>query len=248
MTWKRSPFAICRVLAACALLAGPAAAAAEETPVDLELCLASDGSGSITTEEFQFQREGFAAAIASPAVLSANRNGYTKRIAVAYMEWGAADSMHPIVDWTMIDGPEPARNVAARLISAPRVAVGYNSISEAIAFCQLWIEENDFRAARMVIDVSGDAGQRGGRPLAVTRNMALSAGITINTLALNFRGGGLSGPFGEPLLDHFKRDVIGGFGAFALGVDSSQAFVAALKKKLVLEIAERATPGGVRPG
>ena len=42
------------------------ASAAAETRVDLELCLASDGSGSITDDEFIFQRQGFAAAIASP--------------------------------------------------------------------------------------------------------------------------------------------------------------------------------------
>ena len=77
--------------------------------------------------------------------------------------------------------------------------------------------------------------------------MALQAGITINALALNFRGGGMSGPFGEPLIEHFTRDVIGGFGAFAHSVDNSIDFVEALKRKLILEIAtrgaSRAAPG-----
>lgn len=221
------------------VFAWPASAGAEETVVDLELCLASDGSGSISPEEFAFQRQGFAIAIGSEEVLDAIQSGFHKRIAIGYMEWGGADSMHPIVDWTVVDGPAAATDFGARLIAAPRVASGYNSISEAIAFCDDWIRNNGFTAGRKVIDVSGDAGQRGGRPLGVTRAAALGAGITINALALNFRGGGLSGPFGEPLIEHFNRDVIGGFGAFAMAVESADMFVAALKRKLVLEIAGR---------
>ncbi len=228
-------FGVLLILGALAV-ARPAAA---ETTVDLELCLASDGSGSISPDEFVFQRRGFAAAIASQDVQDAIQGGYHKKIAIAYMEWGGATSMHPIVGWTLVDGPDAARDFAARLLAAPRVASGYNSISEAIAFCHDWIEGNDFKASRMVIDVSGDAGQRGGRPLAAMRQAAIDAGITINAIALNFRGGGLSGPMGEPLIDHFRRDVIGGFGAFAMAVERAAEFVASLKRKLVLEIAWR---------
>ena len=224
-------------------IAAPSLARAE-TDVDLELCLASDGSGSISPEEFAFQRQGFAAAIASDAVLAAIASGYRKRIAVGYMEWGGAHSMHPIVGWRLIEDAASARAFAAELIAAPRKANGWNSISEAIAFCQTWMETNAFKASRLVIDVSGDAGNRGGRPLSGNRAAALAGGITINALALNFRGGGLSGPFGEPLIQHFRNDVIGGFGAFALAIENSNAFVDGLKRKLVLEIAGR-TPDAI---
>lgn len=218
-------------------LAGVPVAASAETEVDLELCLASDGSGSISPEEFAFQRQGFAAAITSAEVLGAIESGYRKRIAVGYMEWGGAGSMHPIVEWQAIEDAASARTFAAKLVAAPRKASGWNSISEAIAFCQAWMAGNDFKASRLVIDVSGDAGNNGGRPLASNRAAALAGGITINALALNFRGGGLSGPFGEPLIQHFRNDVIGGFGAFAMAIESSDAFVDGLKRKLVLEIA-----------
>ncbi len=218
----------------------PAAAAATE--VDVQLCLASDGSGSIQQDEFVFQRQGFAAAIASEEVRDAILSGLNKRIAIGYMEWGGADSMHPIVDWTLIDSQAAAEEFGARLIAAPRKATGWNSISEAIAFCQVWMENNGFESARKVIDVSGDAGNRGGRPLAANRAAALAAGITINGLALNFRGGGMSGPFGEPLIQHFRNDVIGGFGAFAIAVEDAPSFVASLKRKLVLEIASLPSP------
>ncbi|MEC9345571.1 MAG: DUF1194 domain-containing protein [Pseudomonadota bacterium] len=217
---------------------------AEPTEVDAELCLAVDGSGSIEHDEFVFQRDGYARALASPEVQDAIARGYRRRIALAHMEWGGADSMEPIVGWTLIDGPEAAAAFGAKLRAAPRRAHGWNSISEAIAFCQRWMESNDFRGPRMVIDVSGDAGQYGGRPLALARLQAVDAGITINALALNYRGSGMAGPLDIPLIEHYQRDVIGGFAAFALAVDSQDQFIAALKRKLVLEIAGRSPDDG----
>lgn len=65
-----------------ALLSGRA-----EIPVDLELVLAADGSGSIDDEELKFQRHGYAEALAHPRVLAAIQSGFHKTIAVAYIEW-----------------------------------------------------------------------------------------------------------------------------------------------------------------
>ena len=59
-------------LIAALLLSLPARA---QQAVDLELVLAADGSGSIDEEEFRLQRQGFAAAIASPEVLDAIQSG-----------------------------------------------------------------------------------------------------------------------------------------------------------------------------
>ena len=212
---------------------------AEIMEVDVELCLAADGSGSITDEEFAFQRQGYAAAIADRRVVEAVRGGILGKIALAHMEWGGADSMHAIVDWQVVEDGATAQAFGEDLLAAPRVASGWNSISNAIAFCQAWIENNAFEGLRKVIDISGDAGQRGGLPLPVTRQRALEAGFTINALALNFRGGGLTGPGGMPLLMHFNQDVIGGPGAFAIAVEDPDRFVESLVRKLVLEIAAR---------
>ncbi|MGF1610646.1 MAG: DUF1194 domain-containing protein [Kiloniellales bacterium] len=226
----------------------PAQGPAAEPDVDVELCLAADGSGSIADDEFVFQRRGFAAAIADPRVLRAIERGLYGRIALAHMEWGGSDSMEPIVDWMVIEDAASARAFGERLIAAPRRAIGWNSISNAILFCLEWIESNDFNGLRKIIDISGDAGQRGGAPLPFARSTALDAGLVINALALNFRGGGLSGPMGMPLLEHFNRDVIGGPGAFSLAVETSDAFVEALVRKLILEIAGKTPADGGERG
>ena len=222
------------------ILPGFAGAEEPEVPnVDVELCLAADGSGSIEEDEFAFQRRGYAEAIADARVIDTIERGLNGRIALAHMEWAGADSMEPIVGWTEISDEASARAFGDALVAAPRRTFGYNSISNAILFCLEWMEGNGFRGLRRVIDVSGDAGQRGGAPLPLARATALEAGLVINALALNFRSGGLSGPLGEPLLDHFNRDVIGGPGSFSLAVETPEAFVESLVHKLILEIAER---------
>lgn len=225
-----------RAALALALIITGARLAVASEEVDLELVLAADGSGSIDDEELRLQREGYARAVAHPRVLSAIAGGFLGKIAIAYVEWGGADSQHTIVDWTVIDGPESAAAFGNKLVAAPREAFSYNSISNAIVYSQNLIETNDYTALRRIIDVSADAGNLGGVPLPLARERALSAGITINGLAISRPGS--SRPFrGIALETHFARDIVGGPGAFVVTVDETISFADAVIKKLVLEIA-----------
>lgn len=226
----------CRLgLLAALLLSLPRLADAE--PVDLELVLAADGSGSIDDGEMRLQRRGYADAITDPEVLQAIGSGFLGRIAVTYIEWGGADSQHVIVDWTVIDGAESARLFADRLETTPRAARGWNSIANAIAFSHKLLDENAYEGTRRIIDVSADAGNHGGMPLPLARQRALDADITINGLAILCRE--CTGrPSAGDLEGHFQRDIIGGFGAFVVTVDSTTSFPEAVRKKLLLEIAQ----------
>jgi len=206
-------------------------------PVDLELVLAADGSGSIDDSELRLQREGYAAAITHPRILAAIRGGYHQAIALAFVEWGGPFSQHVIVDWRRIDGADSARRFAAELVAAPRKAESYNSLSEAIAFSTALIRSNTFEGRRKIIDISGDGPNMNGRPLAAARAQALAAGITINALVVRSPGGGYPGPRGEPLDEHYRNDVIAGRGAFVAVAESRAHFAAAILKKMVLEIA-----------
>jgi hypothetical protein len=243
--WTRlaPPAALVAFFSILAFVPPPAAA----QPVDLELVLAADGSGSIDEDEFMLQRRGYAEAIASRPVLAAITGGRHGAIALAYVEWAAPDSVHTIVDWTVIRGPAEAADFGARLMAAPRVARGYNSISEAIAHSTRLIETNALQGARKVIDVSGDGPQINGRPLPLMRAAALNAGITINALLIRRAGGGVPGPRGEALGEHYANEVIGGFGAFLMTVEGEANFAEAIRKKMVQEIAD-AGPTGAPPG
>lgn len=225
--------AIAAALAAAGAWPGGAFAAEE---VDLELVLAADGSGSIDDDELRLQREGYARAVADPRVQAAIKSGFLGKIAIAYVEWGAPESQHTIVDWTLIDGADSAAVFGKKLTSAPRAAFGYNSISNAIAYSQNLIETNDYAGLRRVIDVSADAGNIGGMPLPLARAQALNAGITINGLAIS-RPGSTRPLRGVVLEAHFAEEVIGGPGAFVVTVDETLSFADAVVKKLILEIA-----------
>jgi hypothetical protein len=158
------------------------------------------------------------------------------KIAIMYFEWGGANSQVVIADWTVIDGPESAATFAERLRTAPRGAVGWNSISNAIAFGQKAIAENAHQGIRKVIDVSADSGNYGGLPLHVAREAAVMDDITINGLAVLCRT--CDGrPARGDLEAYFAEQVIGGFGAFVVTVDQTTSFPEAIRRKLLLEVA-----------
>jgi hypothetical protein len=225
-----------RAALAAALAWAPAAAA--DIPVDLELVLAADGSGSIDNEELKFQREGYAEALAHPRVLAAIQSGFHKAIAVAYIEWGAPQSQHVIADWAVIRDEASARAFGRKLVESPRAAWGYNSISNAIDFSARLIDTNDYKGTRRVIDLSGDGPQIGGRPLEEVRREVVARGITINALVIETAGGALRGPGGITLAEHYERDVIGGAGAFIAVARERTRFPETVLRKLVLEIAD----------
>lgn len=231
----RAPFIL---LLAWAFLtfAAPDRALAEE--VDLELVLAADGSGSIDDDELALQRAGYAAAVTDPEILGLIASGLTGKIALAYMEWGAPTSQHVIVDWMVIDGPDSAEAFAEALRTRPRAAYGYNSISEALAFSAAMIEDNAIQGLRRIIDLSGDGPNIGGRPLEPVRQAILSLGISINALVVASDGGGFRGPGGTPLADYYEQAVIGGPGAFAIVAQGREKFAEAIRRKMILEIAE----------
>jgi Protein of unknown function (DUF1194) len=224
-----------RLLAFCLMLwlTGPVAA----QQVDLELVLAADGSGSIDDDELQLQRNGWADAITSPDVLKAIEQGLIGTIIVQYMEWGSATSQVVIVDWMEISDTASAAAFADALRTRPRGASGYNSISNAIDFSVRQVEGNRWRGLRKVIDVSADAGNRGGREMRNARDDAVAAGYTINALTIDRgkRPGLISGY--ATLEDYFRAEVIGGPGAFVEIAGASQPFTLAARRKLVQEIA-----------
>ncbi|MBZ8133117.1 DUF1194 domain-containing protein [Afifella sp. IM 167] len=222
-----------------ALLSAGAPAMAQPVEVDVELVLAADGSGSIDDDELAFQREGYAAAIESPEFLNVVEAGLVGAVALAYVEWGGPASQHTIVEWTLVSGAADAARFAEALRNRPRAARGYNSISEAIAYSHALINQNGFEGLRKVIDVSGDGPNIGGRPLELSRQDAVADGITINGLVITRPGGVVRRVGGEPLIEHYRRDVIGGPAAFVMSVDQPENFAEVVRRKLVQEIARR---------
>jgi len=224
-------------LALAALLTLPAQAA--DPMVDLELVLLADASGSIDEAEIRFQREGYAEAITDREVLKAITGGWNGKIALTYVEWGDAAHQDVVVPWMTIASAGDAAAFGEALRAAPRRAFGFNAIGSAIAFGHDLLDSNGIKGLRRVIDFSADsAATGGGVPVNLARASAISAGVTINGLAVLCRDEDCSGrPVGYDLEAAFEQMIIGGPGAFVITADSPQTFAAAVKRKLILEIA-----------
>src|SRR4051795_427914 len=107
-------------------------AAGADLPVDLELVLAVDVSGSINTEYAFLQRSGYARALTDHRVVDAIQGGSFGRIALTYVEWADDSLQRTIVDWQVIDSPVSAKDFSRRLDGAPTVTEARTSISALI--------------------------------------------------------------------------------------------------------------------
>jgi hypothetical protein len=225
-------------------------------PVDLELVLAVDISYSMDADEQRVQREGYVAALASKPVLDAIALGPLGRIAIAYVEWAGADEQRTVIPWTVIDGLASARAFADRLAAAPLKRAYRTSISGALIHSAKLFEASGFDSPRQVIDVSGDGPNNQGETVELIRDEVLERGVVINGLPLMLKRPSFSMmDVGD--LDAYYRDcVIGGPGAFMVPVRSVEQFPAAVRTKLVMEIAGLAPeapiipagpPGGAEP-
>jgi hypothetical protein len=221
-------------LAACLAGRPPAASAREE--VDLLLALAVDASGSIDADEFRLQREGYAEALAHPAVLAAVASKPRGAVAVAMVEWGSPGGAATVLAWTRLSDAASAHRLAAAVLAAPRSRQGWNAIGDALDHCVLLLDAAPFRARERVIDLSGDGPDlRSLRPAPAARDDAVAAGITVNALAV--AAAGQVTRMGEPLAETYRREVVGGPGAFVVTAEDRRDIARAVRAKLVREIA-----------
>ncbi len=206
--------------------------------VDLELVFLADASGSIDDREILFQRQGYAEALQDPQILGAIQSGLIGRIAVTYIEWGAANSQAQVTPWMVVEDEASAKRFAEALMAPPRQAFGRNAIGSAIAVAHKAIQSNDYNGQRRVIDFSGDSANNwGGPPIDTARQAALADGLIINALAILCRN--CNGrPISYDLEKAYAEQIIGGPGSFVVTADGRARFHEAVRKKLILEIAD----------
>ena len=234
-TWMRA--ALVAVLAA----SGFVRPALAEDTVELLLVLAADISRSVDVAKFKLQRDGYAAALTHPRVMGAIKSAPSGRIAICYVEWSGANAQAVVVDWASIGTAAEAQVYAEKIRAAPRLFMERTAIGAAIDFSVAQFDRSPFKAARRVIDVSGDGTNNIGRDVVAARAQALALGITINGLAilsevpLPFNPQHTHPPGG--LLKYYEDNVIGGPGAFAIAADTHDAFPSSILNKLIKEIA-----------
>jgi Protein of unknown function (DUF1194) len=230
------------VLMATAFLLLAAHGAPAQTEVDVALVLAGDVSGSMA-HDLGAQRDGFVAAFRSPAIVEAIHAGELGRIAVTYVEWAGPQQRWVVVPWTFVDDRASADAFADHLAAQPPVKGYRTSISSGLLFAFQLLQNSDVAALRRTIDVSGDGPNNAGPPVGAVRDFIVARDITINGLPVAGRGRD-EGEFAymfEPAetdLDaYFDACVVGGPGAFTMPMTAATGYAAAIRRKLVLEIA-----------
>ena len=215
--------------AAACLAAIVASTPSRAADVDVALVLAVDVSSSVSYEQYRLQMDGYAAAFRNAAVIQAIEGGPIGAIAVTLIQWAGFNEYRQTIDWAVVRDVETADGFASAIMESRRPPGGSTGVSSAIDFSAQLLRRSRDRAARKVIDISGDGFNNNGRPPDLARDEAVAAGIIINGLPILTE---------EPALDsYFREHVIGGPGAFLVVVEDPTSFSTAIVKKLLLEIA-----------
>lgn len=222
-----------RRFAALLLLLLPAPAAAQILPVDLELVLAVDASGSVDADEWQLQLSGIAAAFRDPDVLAAIGEQPLGQIAVALAVWSEGNKPKDISPWFLVADAAGAEAFAAAVESYPRrIANGGTGIGKAIQFGVREIENNAYAGGRLVVDVSGDGRETPPADWSLTtaqgRAYADARGVVVNGLAILSDDADLAG--------YYRSEVIVGPDSFVIAASGYEAFAEAMRRKLLREI------------
>jgi hypothetical protein len=195
---------------------------AEAIPVDLELSLVVDSSGSINTSEFSQQVDGYANAFRQAAVVDSIVNA-PNGIAVNTILF--ATSATEVIPFTQLQTATDVDNFATALESIARIDGGTN-IPSGINLAVETIATNNFESGNIIIDVSGD-GTSSPASTQASRDAALTAGVSrINGLAIG----------GTGILNFYENNVIGGLNAFALQATSFDEFGQAIAQKIQVEV------------
>lgn len=205
--------------------------------VDVAIAFAVDFSSSIDPKLADLQREGHAAALTAPEIISAISQNYIGCIGVTYFEWSSPGYTRTVLPWTRICGLEDAK-AAASVISKSgdtgyfRRGRGGTSVSAAIDVGSLLLDQFPGNAMKKVIDISSNGENNDGLPVQPSRVNAIARGYTINAIAIPSAD---EDP-GQSLASYFARSVIGGSQAFVISTSGPRDYITALRRKLVTEV------------
>ncbi len=217
-----------------AILAAPLLAAsmqAKALPVDLELSLVIDVSGSVSSSEYNLMMDGYASAFRDLAIQSNILGGTHGAIAVNTVFFASSAFTTGLDAFSLLNSAAAINAYADTLDNFVRPGSGGTSIftgtNKAIG---LLTADNKFEGVANVIDVSGDGSSSPSNDQAA-RDAAAALGITINGITI----GSLS------VNTYYVNNVITSDG-FAIHATNFTTFEDGIKRKLSIE-----TGGGTVP-
>lgn len=199
--------------------------------VDVELQLLVDVSGSISSSEFNLQRQGYEDAFRSTQVINAITGGDIGSVAVQMIYWSSDTLQQIAVDWTEVTDATSSNALADAIAAASRPFGGSTGIEAAMDFGRPLFFSNDFNGTRLVQDVSGDGQDNEGGNPAAARDAADAAGITVNAL-----------PIGGSSITNYYANNVATLDGFVLGASGFDEFADAVRRKIFVEITDTEIP------
>ncbi|QIE56487.1 DUF1194 domain-containing protein [Pikeienuella piscinae] len=207
---------------AAALFAGTACAC------ETALVLAIDVSGSVDPSEYRLQMGGLAAALRDPTVIDALVDA---KAMVAVMQWSGSSRQHVAVPWTQVMDQAAAARLAHDVETAPRAFRHFSTaIGDALAASADLLGAIAAHCRRQVVDISGDGVSNEGLATMRMRDALVRGGVRINGLAIETGDDGLTA--------YYRREVIGGGGAFVLTARNFEDYPRAIRRKLLRELTD----------
>ncbi|MEM7425130.1 MAG: DUF1194 domain-containing protein [Pseudomonadota bacterium] len=198
---------------------------------ELELVLAIDVSGSVDREEFARQINWPSAAFRSEDIIHLiKKTGQRGAIHVTVAQWSGEPHQAQAVPWTRLLDRTSALSFTEAIDGTRRRLKFYsNAIGNALVFSRQLFAQRPGTCRRRVVDVSGDGASNEGPGAGAIRDWLVAENVTVNGLGI--RGS-------QPELDQYYRDnVIGGEASFLITAESFRDFPAAVRRKLLREIA-----------
>ncbi|GGL63487.1 DUF1194 domain-containing protein [Wenxinia marina] len=216
------------------LLAGPAAAECRQA-----LVLGLDVSGSVDEREYRLQVEGLANALGAEEVREALLSVPGQPVRLAVFEWSGPQSQSLILPWAEIGDAGALDAAIARIRGAERQPAQLSTAIGAAMAAGFRLLGDQGDCLRRTLDLSGDGESNTGTRPSVIRERFLPEGVTVNGLVVGAIPGGGDDRSDDirRLAGYFEANVTGGPGAFvemALGYDDYEA---AMRRKLLREIA-----------
>lgn len=207
-------------------------------PVDLELALLVDVSGSVDANEFALQRGGYVSAFNDATVINAITTGGTyKSIAATFIYWSGATEQLQAVGWTLIDSQASSQAFATAIGAAGRPFSGSTAPGSAINYAAPLFDNNNYEGTKLVIDISGDGAQNDGANTFTASTNAHAGGITLNGLPI----------LGSEInLDTwYQNNIVTPGGGFLRVANSFSDFDTAIRDKLITEIVGVPEPASI---
>lgn len=205
---------------------------------DFNIITAVDVSDSITRHDEWLQYSGLARGVVDPRFLARITEGQEQRIGFLAFTWSSGGDINIIVPWTVIESRADGQRVAALFDSAPRIDRrgygmyrpsildqgdrGMTDIAEAVEAAVAMSQQAPFPARRSVINILSNGVDNNGQDPRGVRDRAIRLGMTINGVVFGTR---------QDLPDYFRRNIVGGPGAFLMTVQEPTDLPTALEKK-----------------